>query len=82
MTKKEITILESLSQQGISRRSFLKFCAVTASMLALPIGDRSVFTKAWQRRHDHPLSGYTFRNVPAVLKRLLAHLILPWKILF
>jgi hydrogenase small subunit len=31
------TVLESLTQQGVSRRSFLKFCAISASMLALPV---------------------------------------------
>lgn len=32
------TVLEYLSRQGVSRRAFLKFCAVTASSLALPMG--------------------------------------------
>ena len=32
------TIGEYLSQHGVSRRAFLKFCAVTASSLALPMG--------------------------------------------
>ncbi|MFZ4790818.1 MAG: hydrogenase small subunit [Candidatus Competibacteraceae bacterium] len=31
------TVLDSLTQQGVSRRSFLKFCAISASMLALPV---------------------------------------------
>lgn len=35
---RELTILEAFQQQGMSRRSFLKFCAVTASLLALPAG--------------------------------------------
>jgi hydrogenase small subunit len=30
------TMLERLRRQGVSRRGFLKFCAATASMLALP----------------------------------------------
>ena len=34
--KKDQTIGEALRQQGISRRSFLKFCATTASLMALP----------------------------------------------
>jgi len=46
MIKKEITIMESLLQQGVSRRSFLKFCAITASMLALPASERFIFSKA------------------------------------
>jgi len=34
--KKRRTLGEALREQGISRRGFLKFCAATASMLALP----------------------------------------------
>ena len=34
--KKELTVAEALRAHGISRRSFLKFCAATASMMALP----------------------------------------------
>ncbi len=30
------TLGESLRQQGVSRRGFLKFCTATASMMALP----------------------------------------------
>ncbi|UCC55631.1 MAG: hydrogenase small subunit [Gammaproteobacteria bacterium] len=33
---KEKTLGEILRQQGVSRRGFLKFCAATASMMALP----------------------------------------------
>ena len=46
MKNKQLTIMESLLRQGISRRSFLKFCAVTASMLAFPASERSIFSKA------------------------------------
>ena len=46
MGKKKLTIIESLFQQGISRRSFLKFCAVTASALALPTSERNFFSHA------------------------------------
>lgn len=34
--KKDQTLGETLRSRGISRRSFLKFCATTASMMALP----------------------------------------------
>ena len=34
--EKEGTLGESLRSQGVSRRSFMKFCATTASMMALP----------------------------------------------
>ena len=30
------TLGESLKNHGVSRRSFMKFCATTASMMALP----------------------------------------------
>ena len=32
----DMTLLESLRRQGVSRRAFLKFCAATASLMALP----------------------------------------------
>lgn len=34
--KKDRPLIEILREQGVSRRGFLKFCAVTASMMALP----------------------------------------------
>lgn len=36
--KHDITLEEHLRQNGVSRRDFLKFCAATASLLALPPG--------------------------------------------
>jgi hydrogenase small subunit len=36
VSRKDKTLGETLRSQGISRRSFLKFCAATASMMALP----------------------------------------------
>ncbi|MGB5275997.1 MAG: hydrogenase small subunit [Gammaproteobacteria bacterium] len=36
ISPKDRTLGEALRSQGISRRSFLKFCAATASMMALP----------------------------------------------
>jgi len=33
---KDLTLSELLEQQGVSRRGFLKFCAATASLMALP----------------------------------------------
>jgi hydrogenase small subunit len=40
------TLLEQLKRHGISRRSFLKFCAATASMLALPPSMAPAIAKA------------------------------------
>ena len=45
MSKKE-TFVEHLTRQGISRRSFLKFCALSASSLALPTGAAKVIAQA------------------------------------
>lgn len=43
---KQITVLDSLLSQGVTRRSFIKFCAITASSLAITgIGVRA-FTQA------------------------------------
>ena len=36
MASKDTTLGDALRSQGISRRGFLKFCATTASMMALP----------------------------------------------
>lgn len=36
LSRKDKTLGEALRSQGVSRRSFLKFCAATASMMALP----------------------------------------------
>lgn len=36
MSKHDETLKESLTRNGISRRGFLKFCAATASLMALP----------------------------------------------
>ena len=41
------TLGEVLRQQGITRRGFLKFCAATASMMALP---PSMVPRPWKRR--------------------------------
>lgn len=40
------TVFDSLQAQGISRRSFLKFCAVTASSLGLAGGAAKAFSQA------------------------------------
>lgn len=42
---KQGTFLEQLTRQGVSRRSFLKFCALTASSLALPPGAAQVIAQ-------------------------------------
>ena len=34
--KKDAPLIELLREQGVSRRGFLKFCSITASLMALP----------------------------------------------
>lgn len=46
---KEDSLGESLRKQGISRRAFMKFCAATASLLALPPGMATVMAQALSR---------------------------------
>ncbi len=43
------SIGESLRKQGISRRAFMKFCAATASLLALPPGMAKVMAETLER---------------------------------
>jgi hydrogenase small subunit len=43
---KQQTLLESLEARGISRRSFMKFCAITASSLALSGREAQAFIEA------------------------------------
>ncbi len=47
--KTDQTLGETLRQQGISRRGFLKFCAATASLLALPPGMVPVIAAALEK---------------------------------
>ena len=45
MSEKD-TIIEHLQRQGVSRRSFLKFCTLAASSMALPLSSISVIAGA------------------------------------
>ena len=42
----QVTVLDSLQSQGVSRRSFIKFCALTASSLALTGTAAKAFAQA------------------------------------
>jgi len=44
------TVAEQLARQGITRRAFLKFCAATASLMALPPGMAPVIAEALGKR--------------------------------
>ena len=43
------TLGEQLRKQGISRRSFMKFCAATASLMALPPGMATAVAEALEK---------------------------------
>jgi len=47
--KNDPSLLDILRQQGVSRRGFLKFCAATASLMALPPGMAPVIAKALEQ---------------------------------
>lgn len=46
---KDKTLIEILETQGISRRGFLKFCTITASLMALPISTVPTIAKALEK---------------------------------
>jgi len=46
---KDETLGEALRRQGVSRRGFLKFCAATASLMALPPGMVPVIAAALEK---------------------------------
>jgi hydrogenase small subunit len=46
MSEQEDTILEHLQRRGVSRRSFLKFCTLAASSMALPLSSIAAFADA------------------------------------
>ncbi|HIE55186.1 MAG TPA: twin-arginine translocation signal domain-containing protein, partial [Chromatiaceae bacterium] len=47
--KKDQSLVDLLREQGVSRRGFLKFCSVTASLMALPPSMVPAITKALEQ---------------------------------
>ncbi len=62
---KDKTLGEVLRQQGISRRSFMKFCVATASMLALPPGMAPVMAEALSRARRPSVIYLSFQECTA-----------------
>ena len=58
---KNKTLGDALRSRGISRRSFLKFCAATASMMALP--------PAMIPKIAHALETRAYRGVGQAMRR-------------
>ena len=63
------TTLEYFTRQGASRRSFLKFCALTASSLALPTSAAKVIAQVLATTRVHASSGFPARSVPGAARR-------------
>ncbi len=62
------TLGEILTEHGVSRRGFLKFCAATASMMALPPTMTSAIAEALATGEDDlQSSGCRSRSAPAAL---------------
>ncbi|MDD3518610.1 MAG: hydrogenase small subunit [Chromatiales bacterium] len=58
----EETLGECLSRHGISRRSFLKFCTVTASLMALPPGAAAQMAEALARQRRPSVIWLSFQE--------------------
>ena len=56
------TLGEALRQQGISRRGFLKFCAATASLMALPPSMVPVIAAALERARRPSVIWLSFKE--------------------
>ena len=56
------TIAEQLARQGISRRAFMKFCAATASLMALPPSMAPVIAEALGKRRRPAVIWLSFQE--------------------
>jgi hydrogenase small subunit len=56
------TVAEHLARQGVSRRAFLKFCAATASMMALPPGMAPAIAEALGQRRRPAVIWLSFQE--------------------
>ncbi len=67
---KEQTLGEVLRQQGVSRRGFLKFCAATASLMALPPGVVPAIAKALENAPRPSVIYLSFQECTGCLESL------------
>jgi hydrogenase small subunit len=70
MSKEEKTLGEHLQEEGISRRSFLKFCAATASMLALPPSMIPTVARALEKARRPSVIYLSFQECTGCLESL------------
>jgi len=59
------SLTDALLERGISRREFLKFCALMAGTLALPASAIPESPMPWRRSSVPPSSGWSSRTAPA-----------------
>lgn len=57
-----ITLGESLRRRGVSRRGFMKFCAATASLMALPPGSASALAAALEKARKPSVIWLSFQE--------------------
>ncbi len=67
---KDLTLGEHLRRQGISRRGFLKFCAATASMMAMPPGMIPVVAAALEKARRPSVVYLSFQECTGCLESL------------
>jgi hydrogenase small subunit len=69
MSDKE-TLLGQLARHGISRRGFLKFCATTASLMALPPGAATAMAEALSKARRPSVIYLSFQECTGCLESL------------
>lgn len=67
----EVTLGDLLRSQGVSRRSFLKFCSATASMLALPAGMVPAMAASLERAKRPSVIWLSFQECTGCTEALL-----------
>ncbi len=64
------TLLDNLARHGISRRGFLKFCATTASLLALPPGAATAMAETLSKARRPSVIYLSFQECTGCLESL------------
>ena len=62
MTIRHTKVLDQLASQGVSRRTFLKYCATLASLMALPPSAGKAFAKALASAHRPSVIWLSFQE--------------------
>ena len=65
-----LTLGESLRWQGVSQRCLLKFCAATASLMALPLAMIPRIAEAVERARRHSVIWLSFQECMGCLESL------------